>query len=441
MISTLKPTISVFVRAASPSVDQLVDKLLVGIKSTFSPLNVVPQFNLYRQEHLSPTDLPPTHRTSQYHICLMATGGTEGLCLEYASLVHKRSPEKPIIILTHPDMNSFAAGLEAKAKLTYESKPVHLFHIPDFTEIDTLFKVLRARENLTQEGKQVGIIGEPSEWLVASNLETIGTKTEVWGIRIMDDIIDWKELLETYKSIPENTPEVNEVAKYFADRHCDCLGCVPERIEEKPIRDNSRLCVALKQLSAKYNLHGLTLRCFDLIAHNITGCLAVSYLNDIGIPSACEGDIPSMITMMLAHSVSGLPSFMANPIHYEGKKLSLAHCTIPTKMTQKYSLRTHFESGKGMSIQGDVTNADKPWTLSRANLWENEINCEEVMVQNVTFKSEHRCRTQVEAEFSSEERLRQFIQKMSGNHHILTAGSWKKPLELYKKLFVRQWLS
>ena len=435
-MNVLKPNIAVFAKCLHSGVPAMVNKLMGDVASQLAPLNVVPQFSLYKQDYLTPADLPTTSRFTQYHMCLLATGGTENLCLQYATMLHKRSPEKPILILTHPNMNSFAAGLEAKAKLLYESKPAYMFHLPDTTQVNSLFNVLKARESLTQEGKHVGIIGQPSDWLVASDLSTIGTKTDVWGIKILEDIIEWQELLSIYQSIPQHDPDVAEVTKYFEGRQVACLSCPAERIQTKPIQDGARLAVALKKLVAKYSLHGLTLRCFDLIAHEITGCLAVSYLNDAGIPSACEGDIPSLITMMLAYYTSGTPSFMANPIHYEGKKLTLAHCTIPTKMVSQYQLRTHFESNKGVSIQADVANEGMPWTISRANLWENDIHTKETIVRNVACKSEHRCRTQVEAEFPSEDELRKFVEKTSGNHHILTAGSWAKAFKLYKKLFI-----
>ncbi len=436
-MSALRPTISVFARTLSSTTAAEVDRLLTHVTAQLAPLNVVPEFHKYTQDMLTAADIHIPPKAPQYHMCLLATGGTENLCLQYCSLIHKRQPERPLLILTHPNMNSFAAGLETKAKLLYDSRPAYLFHLPDKSEMESLFKVLRARESLVQEGKHVGIIGVPSEWLVASDLSTIGTKTDVWGIRIMEEIIDWQELLAIYKSIPDNDPEVAEIAKYYAARHvAACTSCCGGEIAEKPIRDNAKLAAALKRLAAKYGLYGLTIRCFDLIAHSITGCLAVSYMNDEGIPSACEGDIPALITMMLAHHISGKPSFMANPIHYEGKRLTLAHCTIPTKITSKYSLRTHFESGQGVAIQADVMGEGEKWTVSRANLWENDMHTEDIIMRNVVNKSEHRCRTQVEAEFSSEDALRDFVEHASGNHHILTPGAISRPLKLYKKLFV-----
>ena len=239
-----------------------------------------------------------------------------------------------------------------------------------------------------------------------------------------------------YESLPKNSSDVEQVVRYFISQDAGLAATRPTDAKNEWIWNNARFCVALKKIIDDYHLFGLTLRCFDLIEKKITGCLSLSYLNDIGVPAACEGDIPAMITMMLAHSITGQPSFMANPVHYNGKVMTLAHCTIPTKMTTHVKLRTHFESGTGASIQADLKNPDKPWTLSRANLWENVMNCEEVVARNIETKSERRCRTQVQLEFKDEERLINYVHNLSGNHQILTEGPWVKTFQLYKQLFI-----
>ena len=223
---------------------------------------------------------------------------------------------------------------------------------------------------------------------------------------------------------------------YFISKDEKLAASLPKDTQNKWLWDNSRFCVAMQKIVEQYGLLGLTVRCFDLIPKNITGCLAVSYLNDMGIPSACEGDIPAMITMMLAQSIAGIPSFMANPIHYTGKTLTLAHCTIPTKMTLNSCLMTHFESGKGASNQANLKNVNRPWTLSRANLWENSISCEEVIARNIKVKSDQCCRTQVNAEFTTGKQLLSYLKTLSGNHQIMTEGTWAREFKLYEELFL-----
>ncbi len=72
----------------------------------------------------------------------------------------------------------------------------------------------------------------------------------------------------------------------------------------------------------KYDLKGLTIRCFDLLStvHN-TGCIALSLLNDEGIISSCEGgDVPALISMLILNALSDEPVFMANPSSIDVEK-------------------------------------------------------------------------------------------------------------------------
>ena len=117
----------------------------------------------------------------------------------------------------------------------------------------------------------------------------------------------------------------------------------------------------LKQIVEKYNLTGVTTRCFDLLTSlKSTACLALANLNDEKITATCEGDIMSMITMRIASLVGDGYAFQANPsrIDIKNNSMLIAHCTIPTKMTTSYKLDTHFESGIGVAIKGELKNKD-----------------------------------------------------------------------------------
>eukprot|EP00826_Nyctotherus_ovalis_P009692 TRINITY_DN12567_c0_g1_i1.p1 TRINITY_DN12567_c0_g1~~TRINITY_DN12567_c0_g1_i1.p1 ORF type:complete len:334 (-),score=70.10 TRINITY_DN12567_c0_g1_i1:387-1388(-) len=308
MLPKLKLKIPVFASLFKPAATAMVNDLLVELKAKFLAMDVEPKFAVHTQPHVLPTDFPDLHHSTQYNLCLIATGGTESMCVEYASLLHKRAPEKPIILLSHPYMNSLAAGLEARCKLVYETKPAYLLHTTDQQEMRTLFTVLRARDQLAQEGKKIGIIGHPSDWRVASDLETIGSKNEVWGIKIHEDIISLKEVTKTCSSIPHSSPEVEGMVRYFLSLDAKLASSKAGDSGNLWLWDNARFCVALAQIVKRYDLFGITLHCFDLIKSRIISCLAVSYLNNVGIPAACEGDIPALVTMMLSHSPRSWPT-------------------------------------------------------------------------------------------------------------------------------------
>lgn len=86
-------------------------------------------------------------------------------------------------------------------------------------------------------------------------------------------------------------------------------GYKPEEVEKA-----LQVYGALKRLIKKYNLQGVTVKCFDLLKLiYTTGCLALAILNAEGIPAACEGDQKSLISMIVLRTLTGQSGFMANP--------------------------------------------------------------------------------------------------------------------------------
>jgi len=176
----------------------------------------------------------------------------------------------------------------------------------------------------------------------------------------------------------------------------------------------------LKEIIAKYKLDGITLRCFDLLTTvKNTGCIALSKLNDEGIPAGCEGDIPVLMTMIACKRLTGEPGFMVNParIQPDGSML-LAHCTIPLKMTEKHEYTTHFESGIGVAIHGELAAGD--YTLVKLS-----GDMKRLLAVNVTLTrcqyEQNLCRTQVWIK-STPMVSQYFLTSPIANHHLLIKG-------------------
>ena len=176
----------------------------------------------------------------------------------------------------------------------------------------------------------------------------------------------------------------------------------------------------LKEIIAKYKLDGITIRCFDLLKTvKNTGCIAVSKLNDEGIPASCESDIPTLLTMVACKKLTGEPGFMVNParIQTDGEML-LAHCTVPLKMTEKHEYTTHFESGIGVAIHGELPTGD--YTLVKL-----AGDMKRLLAVNVTLLrcqyEKNLCRTQVWIQ-STPIVSQYFLTSPIANHHILIHG-------------------
>ena len=148
-------------------------------------------------------------------------------------------------------------------------------------------------------------------------------------------------------------------------------------------------------------------------------------LNDDGILSGCEGDVPALLTMAMIYCLYGTPSFMANPsdINVAEKKVTYAHCTCPLSMCAEYRLDTHFESGQGIGIAGtfrhdEVTAVRIHPTLGSLLAIEGKIL--------ETPRDKHMCRTQIVVAF--EEEISKMIDRPFGNHLIFTYGHHEEEL-------------
>ena len=352
------------------------------------------------------------------------TGGTEGLFKELLPTLQGLS-RQTILLLTSGKSNSLAASMEILSYLRQEGLRGEILHgSPAYirSRIEALSKVEAARRFL--EYTTLGIVGHPSDWLISSGFDREAI-FDCLGINLQ--YIPMEELLEEYSLLKD------EVAESWKE----VVGCHSERSEEStpfstPVKQAIpgayRLYKALRTLVTDYGLSGLTIRCFDLLTaiHN-TGCLALARLNSEGYVAGCEGDVPAMISMMIGRAVTGVSGFQANPssIDPETGEIVFSHCTVPLDMVSSFGLDTHFESGIGVGIRGQlpsgpVTVFKVSGDLSRHFICEGELlRCE---------AKPGLCRTQTVLKLPASA-ASYFLTEPIGNHHIVLPGHHAAVLE------------
>jgi len=102
-----------------------------------------------------------------FGLIYVSSGGSEGLFLQQFS-----SYDKPCFLLTSGDSNSLAASMEILAYLRQHGRKGEILHgdVELIAErIRTLSRAARAIKQLT--GIRIGVIGKPSDWLIASELD------------------------------------------------------------------------------------------------------------------------------------------------------------------------------------------------------------------------------------------------------------------------------
>lgn len=331
------------------------------------------------------------------------TGGTEGIFKRLLPELRGKSP-RPFYLLTSGKSNSLAASLEILSFLRQNGLRGEILHgQTDYVsqKIKQLAKVWESRQRL--EGCRLGIIGEPSDWLISSSADKVAVKEQM-GIELTS--IPMTELLDVLAQTP---------LKATAEHR------LPDNIK-KALPGANQIYDALKTIVERHQLQGFTLRCFDLLtAVRNTGCLALSRLNAEGIVAGCEGDVPAMLSMKIAQTLIGVSGFQANPasINPETGEMLFAHCTIPLNMVERYEFDTHFESGIGVGIRGYMTEG--PVTifkvsgdLSRSYIAEGELlRCE---------AKPDLCRTQIVVRLANPQRALYFLKNPIGNHHVILPG-------------------
>ena len=339
------------------------------------------------------------------NIIYIRTGGAEGIFKELLPGMLEAGVGF-FTLLASGKSNSLAASLEILSYLRQNGLKGEVLHgSPEYISrrIALLDKVATARATLS--ATTIGIIGKPSDWLIASGYDVDAMLCKL-GVATQEILMD--ELLEAFKE--ERSKMVNCVPD---------AGAAPEVRASLP--DATRIYLALKKMVEENEISALTLRCFDLLGtvHN-TGCYALAKLNAEGIPSSCEGDVPALLSMMVAQALTGCTGFQANParIDTETGEILFAHCTIPFDLVDEFNYDTHFESGIGVGIhghypEGPVTVFKLSGSLDRAFIAEGEL-----------FRNQYEanlCRTQVWLRLDPAD-ARYFLTDPIGNHHILIPG-------------------
>lgn len=103
-----------------------------------------------------------------------------------------------------------------------------------------------------------------------------------------------------------------------------------EGTDASTIDDSLRVLWALSRIVEENKLDAFSLRCFPEFKENDvpTPCLAISAMNNIGIPASCEGDVLSGISMFILTNLSGLPSTMMDIFSCDETQntMNLFHC-------------------------------------------------------------------------------------------------------------------
>ncbi len=354
-----------------------------------------------------------TYGRHNLQIIYVRTGGTEGIFKSLAEQ-YENITSCPIYLLASEESNSLAASVEILSWLEakgYKGEIIHGNSNYIINKIKSLYTIVKAKNRLKRQ--RAGIIGKPSDWLISSTADYAAVRERL-DIELVD--IEIKELIEEYDKTKNYNAKIPEQLQPCNSRYFE--GAIG-------------IFNALQNLISRHNLSALTLRCFDLLdtIHN-TGCLSLALLNSHGTPAACEGDVPALLTMMISEALFGQTGFQANPsrINPLTGEITFAHCTVPLNMISRYNYDTHFESGIGVAIHGELPEEDATIVKVQGSL--NKWFCEDVTLLHNSYEKQL-CRTQVILQTQSAAEY--LLHHPIGNHHIILTGHHKATFDEFMR--------
>ena len=389
--------------------DDVRERLIDGVASKLREINGVG----------SPADVDAT----KPFVVVVGTGGTEQTIIDRWETRQGLNPGEPVLVVAHRTDNALPAALEALAAIRARGGSGRIVMIERLADVATAIRHQQAHLRLRRA--RIGVIGTPSEWLVASR-PTADIVKERWGPTLVP-----VELPTTGEAVPTK-------ASVELGRRWSALdtGTATTTIDRQAVERAATLHGPLQQLMADNDLDAITVRCFDLLSSvETSGCLALAELNASGVVAGCEGDVPSALAMMLARELFGVATWMANPAWVDPVtgEVELAHCTVAPNLVDDVALATHFESGIGVGISGRF----RPQPVTLLRIGGPELDACWIADGDLVGSghNDHLCRTQarVMVEPGKAEAL---MNRPLGNHLVMIPGHHGRELEAWRQTFV-----
>jgi L-fucose isomerase-like protein len=256
-------------------------------------------------------------------------------------------------------------------------------------------------------------------------LDRLGTKVRAIPRNTFNELFD---------TMPVNE-EVKDVASTFR-KHA-------KRVVEPTWQDSlnsARVYTTTKRLFTDEQANALSMDCLGMVSAKLVPtppCGAWTMFQDMGVTCGCEADLFGAVSLMLTSYLLDRPGYMNDPVAETAKNLLVAsHCVSATRISgfgQKaapYILRSHSESGLGVSVQV-LWPVGARVSLIRFQNPSELIFDTGTVVSNIDTPPAGGCRTSVAIKMDNIEDCRDVL----GFHQVVTLGTQRHLVEGFCQLY------
>jgi len=166
-----------------------------------------------------------------------------------------------------------------------------------------------------------------TEWEITADVGLVAGKL---GVELVT--VPHEELTGRYAALPDD--QQREAAALAERLVAEADQSDRPRPDDEEIHKAVRLYVAVSTLIEDRGAVAATIVCRPFIQDEAlpVPCLALTLLQDRGVPAACQADIDAFLTMILFRRATGQVSFMGGGFQADGK-LEISHCVLSRRMT------------------------------------------------------------------------------------------------------------
>jgi L-fucose isomerase-like protein len=216
---------------------------------------------------------------------------------------------------------------------------------------------------------------------------------------------------------------------------------VVEPTREEIIK-SGRMLLAMHELMRQAKAPALTIDCLTLFYGGklpAYPCLGLFQFNNSGLVGACEGDLPSTLTMLLMTYFVGRPGYISDPVIDTSKnQIIYAHCVAPSKVygpqgpDNPYHIRNHSEDRKGAAVRSLMPLGHMTTTILFNADRKEVVLHQGKSVENVA--EDKACRTKLAVEVKGD--INKLLTEWDrwGWHRVTFYGDLRRPVEILSAL-------